>query len=236
MLEKIHQRSTFRAKMHQDEPLLTPMTNNIHLSKHKGEAIQNEKEYRSIVRALQYATITRPEISFSVNKVYQFMHQPLIEHWRAVKIILRYLNGTIDYIITLKESKNITITRFYDADWASDPDDRRSTTGHCIFLGECPMSWCLRKQPTISRSSIELQYRSLASMTIEMMWLESLLSELKVEVNKSTIWCDNLRTVSLIANPILHSRTNYMELDLYFVREQVDKGRFNINRIPALYQ
>lgn len=73
----------FKAKMHHAKSLPTPMTSNLHIYKHKGEAIQNEKEYRTIVGALQYTTITRPEIAFSVNKFCQFMHQPLSEHWRA---------------------------------------------------------------------------------------------------------------------------------------------------------
>lgn len=89
----------------------------------------------------------------------------------------------------------------------------------------------------MSRSSTEAEYRSVASATTEIMWIESLLSELKVESNsKATVWCDNLSTILLTANPILHSRTKHMELDLYFVREQVIKENLTVNHIPSSYQ
>lgn len=77
-----------------------------------------------------------------------------------------------------------------------------------------------KKQSTISRSNAEVEFRSVASATAEIIWIKSLLSELKININSNTtIWCDNLNTVSLTANPILHSRTKHMELDLYIVRE-----------------
>ncbi|MCI53881.1 retrovirus-related Pol polyprotein from transposon TNT 1-94, partial [Trifolium medium] len=93
--------------------------------------------YRSIVGALQYATITRPDISFDVNKVCQFMSHPLETHWVAVKRILRYLNGTIPHGLQLSPislPKGPSIKAYCDADWASDPDDRRSTSSAAIYF------------------------------------------------------------------------------------------------------
>lgn len=100
--------------------------------------------YGSTVGALQYVTINRPEIGYSVNKVCQFMSQPLLEHWKAVKRILCYLKGTISYGLHLQpapSSEKYSLTAYCDADWASDIDDKRSTFGACIFFGSNLVSW-----------------------------------------------------------------------------------------------
>lgn len=99
-----------------------------------------------------------------------------------------------------------------------------------------PVSWCSKKQSTISRSSTEAEYRSVANATVDIMWIESLLSELRIKtINKTTIWCDDLSIVSLTANPILYSRTKKRELDLYLVRGQVLKGKLQVNHLPNTY-
>lgn len=102
--------------MNQANSISTPMISNVQLSKYKGEAIQNDKQYRIIVGALQYATVNRPYIIYSVNKVSQFMQSSTDIHWKTVKRILRYLNGTLDFGLTLKTSKVITINGYADAD------------------------------------------------------------------------------------------------------------------------
>jgi len=217
--------------------LPTPIVSNIQLSKDKGEPIENERQYRSIVGALQYVTITRPDITYSINKVSQYMHKPLSDHWMAVKRILRYLKGTINLCLSMKRSKILSLTGYADSDWGNDRDDRKSTSGYCIFIGRCPISWCAKKQSTVSRSSTEAEYRSIASASAELIWIQSLLSELKIEINgKPTIWCDNLSAIAITANPVLHSRTKHMELDIYFVREHLMKNKVQINHIPSTYQ
>ena len=77
------------------------------------------------------------------------MHNPLEAHWKAVKRILRYLGGTLTYDLHLTRSPHLNITAYCDADWASDPDDRKSTSGYCVFLGANLVSWCSKKQHTI---------------------------------------------------------------------------------------
>ncbi|RVW56208.1 Retrovirus-related Pol polyprotein from transposon RE2 [Vitis vinifera] len=223
-----------KTKMDGAKSLPTPMLSGLKLSTGMGDPIDNVFEYRSVVGALQYITITRPEIAFSVNKVCQFMQKPLDTHWKAIKRILRYLNGTTDLGIVLKPSKTMNLVGFCDADWGSDVDDRRSTSGHCVFLGKSLVSWSSKKQHTISRSSTEAEYRSLASLTSEMLWLQSLLSELQTKMTMvPVIWCDNISTVSLSANPVLHSRTKHMELDLYFVRDKVMERKLVVNHVPT---
>ncbi|PNX62157.1 putative copia-type protein, partial [Trifolium pratense] len=117
--------------------LPTPMVSNLKLSKHGSDYLADATFYRSVVGALQYATITRPEISYAVNKACQFLSQPLQSHWTAVKRILRYLRGTLHHGLLLQPAtvhRPFTITAFSDADWGADPDDRKSTPGSCVYL------------------------------------------------------------------------------------------------------
>ncbi|XP_016191782.1 uncharacterized protein LOC107632628 [Arachis ipaensis] len=135
-----------KAGMRDAKAVPTPMVSNLKLSAHGEDVHHNLALYRSIVDGLQYATITRPEITFAVNKVSQFMHTPLKSHWKAVKRILRYLAGTIDYGLMLQRTNECQIYGFSDSDWDSDIDDRKSTSGFCVFLGPNLVSWSSRKQ------------------------------------------------------------------------------------------
>ncbi|XP_024021324.1 uncharacterized protein LOC112091562 [Morus notabilis] len=165
-----------------------PMTTGKKLSSFGSDHVSNVQLYRS-VGALQYVTIIRPEISYSVSKVCQFMQTPLEAHWKTVKRILRYLACTVDYGLHLRQcsTDNLDLVAFCDVDWASDADDRRSTSGFCVFLGSNLASWQSKKQHTVSRSSIEAEYRSLASVVAEISWLQSLLSELNFQPHKTPI-------------------------------------------------
>ncbi|XP_030478291.1 uncharacterized mitochondrial protein AtMg00810-like [Cannabis sativa] len=147
--------------------LSTPMTGGEKLCTYDSDPIVDPMQYRSIVRALQYAMITRSEIAYVVNKVSQYMYNPLESHLKVVKKILRYLKGTFDYGLLLKPYPALTLTGFCDADWASDLDDRRSTSSFCIYLGSNVISLSSKKQKIVSRSSTEAEYRSLANATTE---------------------------------------------------------------------
>ncbi|XP_047949460.1 secreted RxLR effector protein 161-like [Salvia hispanica] len=211
----------------------TPMVSASRLSKHDGNPTVEGKIYRSAVGALQYATITRPEISFCVSKVSQFMANPLDSHWKAVKRILRYLAGSSDYGLHILPS-SFSLTGFSDSDWGADLDDRRSITGYCVYFGKTLISWCSKKQTVVSRSSTEAEYRSLAQVTCELSWLKSLHEELKIKYLKPpTVWVDNISTISLASNPVLHSRTKQIELDVHFVRDKVHGGEIDLRHVPT---
>jgi histone deacetylase 1/2 len=160
-------------------------------------------QFRSIVGALHYLTLTRPDLSYSVNKICQYLHAPTTEHWTAAKRILRYVKDTVKLDITFKPSSSTFLSGFTDADWAGDIDDRRSTGGFAIFVGPNLVSWSVRKQATVSRSSTEAEYKAVANATAEMIWVEALLAELGVKLQqKLSLWCDNLGATYLSVNPI----------------------------------
>lgn len=226
-----------KANMSEAKPIGTPMVASVKLSKHGSDTLVDPDPsfYRSIVGALQYVTITRPEISFSVNKACQFLSQPLESHWAAVKRILRYLNGTLNHGLLLQPSLQapLKLTGFSDADWGSDPDDRKSTSGSCIYLGPNLISWWSKKQTLVARSSTEAEYRSLANTAAEVLWIQSLLAELKVPFSTPVLYCDNLSTVALSHNPVLHAKTKHMELDIFFLREKVLNKSLIVQHLPA---
>ena len=225
-----------RVKMQDAKGTPTPMLANLKLSKDDGNPMVDGKLYRSTVGALQYATLTHPEISFSVNKVSQYMANPLDSHWKAVKRILRYLASSIDYGLHIKAS-NTSLTAFSDSDWASDIDDRRSVGGYCVFFGKNLISWCSKKQPIVSRSSTEAEYRSLAQAVCEISWISSLLHELQIKCpSVPVIWVDNISTISLASNPVLHARSKHIELDIHFVRDKVLEKLIDIRHVPSLDQ
>ncbi|XP_075521494.1 uncharacterized protein LOC142554709 [Primulina tabacum] len=204
--------------------LPTPMVSGLKLSSKDTEPFSDATLYRSTVGALQYLTITRPEIAFNVNKVCQFVQSPCLSHWKAVKRILRYLNGTSNHGLHLTAASRLSLHGFCDADWANDPDDKRSTSGFCWFLCSSPITWSSKKQSVVSRSSTEAEYRSLANATSELLWLKSLLTELHVPSHASPIlWCDNNSTISLTANvtPCLKTRPQGMPHSLIIPHKRI---------------
>ncbi|KAG8497686.1 hypothetical protein CXB51_007144 [Gossypium anomalum] len=189
--------------------------------------------FRSIVGMLQYVCITRPDLSFCVNKLSQYMNSPSDTHWKALKRVLRYLIGTIDYGLLLSKGK-FELVCYSDADWASSVEDRRSTSGYVVYLGSSPIVWCSKKQPVVSRSSSEAEYRSLANCVSELLWVKQLLNELGLLLCRPpVIWCDNTSTVSMAANPTHHAKVKHVEIDHHFVREKVLDGTLQVNFVPS---
>ncbi|KAG8479747.1 hypothetical protein CXB51_029269 [Gossypium anomalum] len=168
----------------------------------ESQAFPDGHLYRSTVGMLQYLCITRPDLSFCVNKL------------RQCKLV-----------------------GYSDADWASSVEDRRSTTGYVIYLGENPIAWCSKKQAVVSRSSSEAEYRSLSNCVSEVLWVKQLLEEIGVGLKQtSVIWCDNTSTVFMSANPTHHAKVKHVEIDHHFVREKVLDGTLQVNYVPSANQ
>ncbi|XP_028057635.1 uncharacterized protein LOC114261559 [Camellia sinensis] len=177
--------------------------------------------YRSIVGALQYLTITRPDLSLSINQACQHMHTPTVGHFASVKRLLRFVQGTLTHGLTFSPS-SFDLQAFSDSNWAGDVLDRRSTSSYRVYLGLNLSSWSTKKQPTVSRFSIEAEYRSLAHTTAELTWLQMLLSKFHLPFSIALIlWCDNLLAISLASNPMFHIRSKHIEVDCHFIRKKI---------------
>lgn len=215
-------------------PCATPMCSSLKLSKDQGIPLTNPTPYRSTVGALQYLTLTRPDIAFAVNKLSQFLQNPTDIHWNACKHLLRYLKGTHSFALSFSPSSSLLFSGFADADWASCVDDTRSTGGHCIYLGDNLIVWNAKKQSVVSRSSAESEYRALANATVDLIWLHSLCGELGISVTiPSKIWSDNKSALALASNPVFHARTKHVEIDVHFVREKVQSKVVEVGYVPS---
>ncbi|XP_051229214.1 uncharacterized mitochondrial protein AtMg00810-like [Lolium perenne] len=178
-----------RAGMLNCNPVPTPVDTKAKLSASDGSLASDAPFYRSIIGALQYLTLTRPELQYAVQQVCLHMHAPRDAHWVAAKRILRYVCGTMGYSLSLHASPSTStdLVAYSDADWAGCPDTRRSTSGYCVYLGSSLVSWSSKRQPTVSLSSAEAEYRAVANAVVECTWLRQLLSELSCPVDKATV-------------------------------------------------
>ncbi|XP_021995240.1 uncharacterized mitochondrial protein AtMg00810-like [Helianthus annuus] len=160
----------------------TPVEVGSKLSATNGTPFYDSSLYRSLAGALQYLTITRPNISYAVQQVCLFMHAPREPHFQLLKRILRYIKGTLSQGLLITPSKSTKLTAYSDADWSGCPDSRRSTSGYCVHLGDNLILWSSKRQPTISRSSAEAEYRGVANTVAELSWIRNLLLELHLPV------------------------------------------------------
>jgi hypothetical protein len=164
------------------------------------------------VGSLNYLTTTRPDISYYVSVLSQFMEKPHESHWNAAKTLLRYLKGTLDYGIKYTDASNVELTGYSDSHWAGNMDDRRSTTGYAFSIGSGVVSWSSKKKPTVSLSSTEAEYKALCVATCETIWLRRLLQDVGGERKEPTmIICDNQSSINIAKNPIFHARTKHVE-------------------------
>ena len=202
-----------------------------------GDPVSDPKLYRSLAVSLQYLTFTRPDICYAVQQVCLYMHDPREPHFNALKRILRYVRGTLDYGLQLFSSSTSSLVAYSDADWAGFPTTRRSTSGYCVFLGNNLLSWSSKRQPTLSRSSAEAEYRGVANAVAEACWLRNLLRELHTPISSATlVYCDNVSAVYLSSNPVQHQHTKHIEIDIHFVRDLVVAGQVKVLHVPSRYQ
>ncbi|KAM2975746.1 hypothetical protein FF1_001874 [Malus domestica] len=221
-----------RTNMADCKPIHTPSSPGRRLFLHDGEPLSNATEFRSVVGALQYLLFTRPDIAFSVNQVCQFMHSPTTVHWAAVKRILCYLKGTHDHGLLYRPS-SLSITAYADADYAGDPNDRRSTGGYCIFLGSNLISWSSKKQRGVSRSSTEAEYRQLAYTAATLSWFRNLFHDLHLYLTPPQLWCDNISALAVASNPVYQARMRHVEVDYHYVREKVTRKEIVVGYVAS---
>ena len=159
------------------------------------------------------------------------MKEPCDSHWNVVIQILWYLKNAPGCKLIYGDKGNAKIVRYFDADWAGSPSDRRST---CVLIRENLISWRSKKQKTVARFNAKAEYRAMAAVAFEITWLRQLLQQLKFGDTQDTrLLCDNQVALHISSNPIFHERTKHIEIDCHFVREKVLSGEIIIDFVNS---
>ncbi|KAG6513861.1 hypothetical protein ZIOFF_024198 [Zingiber officinale] len=208
-------------------PAATPIEVNHDLTSSSGEDLTSLEKgtYQRLVGKLLYLSITRPDITYTVSVVSQYMHAPKTIHMKAVDRILRYLKSCPGKGLLFKGGGDLKVECYSDADWVGSRDDRRSTSGYCTFLGGNLVTWRSKKQNVCAQSSAEAEYRAMAHGLAEMLWLSFLLTDIGLKVELPLrLYCDNKAAINIANNPIQHDRTKHIKIDRHFIRERLDSG------------
>ena len=207
------------------KPADIPMMVNHGMKFEDGAKLANREEYQRLVGKLIYLSHTRPDIAYAVGVISQFMHRPQEDHMNAALRIVRYLKGTVGYGVLLRRNEDLKVDGYTDADWASNPIDRRSTGGYFTFVGGNLVTWMSKKQKVVALSSAEAEFRGIKSGITEVLWLRRLLTKIGFPPSqKSQLFYDNKAAISISENPVQHDRTKHVEVDRHFIKEKLEAG------------
>lgn len=216
----------------------TPMQANIKLIKATQEESAQFKEkgldYRSAIGSLNYLSqCTRPDITYVVGKLLQFLENPNDSHWMAFKRVVRYLKGTQDWGILYHADGGHEVTGYVDSSWAED-ENSLSTSGYNFNCGSGLISWRSKKLGSPSSSSTEAEYRAYLSASQEAQWLRKLTFDIHRNVpDKTKILSDNQGAIQLAKNPVFHSRTKHIGVHYNFTKDLVVNKEIEIDYIPT---
>ncbi|KAF5471614.1 hypothetical protein F2P56_008393 [Juglans regia] len=219
------------------KPISFSMEQNLKLSKDDGDLLPNPTVFRRLIGRLLYLTITRSYLCYSIERLSQLMDQPRLPLLNEAHRILQYVKNTLGLGLFFPAHNSLTIKAFANSNWASCPDSRISTIGFCVFLGDTLISWKTKKQHNVSRSSVETEYRVMASTTCEIVWLLTLLSDFHVSHSHSAqLFCDSQYALHITVNPVFHERTKHIELDCHFIRDKIQAEVIKTFHLSSLHQ
>ena len=178
---------------------------------------------RSMIDSLLYLTTSRPDIAFSVGFCARFQATPKKSHLTAVKRIIRYINGTFDYGIWYSRDSTECLVGYSDANWAECIDDRKSTSGGCLYLGNNLVSGMSKKQNPVSLSTAEAEYITTASCYAQLLWMKKLLHDYGISEDTMCVFCDNTSAINLSKNPVQHSKSKHIEIRYHFIQDLVEE-------------
>ena len=167
------------------------------------------------------------------------MEEPRASHWAAVKQILRYLAGTVNYGCAYKIASTSTpnLIGYSDSDLAGDVDDRKSTGGSVFLLGTNLVTWVSQKQRVVALSSCEAEYIASANAACQGIWLSRVLGGmLGIQAPKVKLLVDNKSAIALSKNPVHHERSNHIDTRYRFVRDCVDRDEIDIDHVSTADQ
>ncbi|CAI5734626.1 unnamed protein product [Peronospora farinosa] len=202
--------------------------------------VKDITSYRKLVGSLLYITnATRPDISYAMSVLSQYLDQPRQMHGRAALRVLHYLMGTKSHGIKYSKSddKKMMLWAYCDANWGNDKKTRRSTSGVLILLGGAAVVYKSKRQSSVALSSAEAEYMALALATQEVMWIRYLLKEMGVTCKTATtVHMDNKSAISIATNQGYTPRAKHIDLRMHFVRDHIEQGDIQLKHVPSAMQ
>ncbi|KAK1629218.1 hypothetical protein QYE76_003533 [Lolium multiflorum] len=227
-------------RMDESKKGFLPMLPGKVLSKTQGPATAEERErmsqipYASAVGSIMYAMLcTRPDIAHAVSLTSRYQSDPGMEHWTAVKNILKYLKRTKDMFLCYGGDQELVVTSYTDASWNTDPDDSKSQSGYVFILNGAAVSWASSKQCTVAKSSTESEYIA-ASEASSAVWMKRFIVELGVvpsALDPFVIYCDNMGAIANAQEPRSHKRLKHIKLRYHSIREYIEDGEVKICKV-----
>jgi hypothetical protein len=210
-----------RAGLTDHHSMDTPME--LHTCLHAIDSVplEDPTRCRHLVGSLVYLNITRPDISYVVYILCQFMSTPTSVHYSHLLRVLRYLRSTIDRRLFFSSSSSLQLHAYSNATWGSDPSDFKSLSTYCVLLGSSLIAWKTKKQTVVSRSSAKAELRSLACVTAEVTWLRWLLADFGVAISSTHVQCDSTGAISIAQDPVKHEITKHVGVGCFYVRSAV---------------
>src|SRR3990167_8471739 len=211
----------------------TPLEPNIRIEKNNEQSLEQDKSFIEMLGRLNYLSlVTRPDLSIVLTKLSRYANNPSKTHWEQLKRTLRYLKGTLNQKLIL-EPKNLQLSAHCDADWAMDIDDRRSTTGCAIFLGDALVTWRSKLQPTISLSTMEAEFRAIGTCVSLITWYKYFLQELGISQQQIQIFNDNRAAIITAKSGGYKGRAKHCEVHYHFIREKVKEENIVVLHISS---
>ena len=216
-------------------PVRTPYDPSIHLKKNNGSSV-SQTEYAKIIGSVMFLmNCTRPDIAYAVSRLSRYTHNPGNEHWTALRRLLRYLKGTMDWCLHFYKFPAV-LEGFCDANWVTDNDEVSSTSGYVFTLGGGAISWKSSKQTCIARSTMESEFIALDLAGQEAEWLRNLLADVPLWGKRSipvSLHCDSEAAIGIAKNSVYNGKRRHIRIRHSSVRELLKNGVISLQFVRS---
>ncbi|KAG5536506.1 hypothetical protein RHGRI_024066 [Rhododendron griersonianum] len=162
------------------------------------------------------------------------MEEPVHSHWKALKRILRYIQGTVSLGLFYSKAEDYKLVGYSDSDWCGDIDDRKSTAGYVFFMGDTAFTWLSKRQPIVTLSTCEAEYVAASWSVCHAIWLRNLLSKMELkQLGATVIQVDNKSAIELAKNPVNHERSKHIDVRFHFIRDHVKEGSVELVHVAS---